>query len=414
MIRHIVTFLIFALLVANLRIGATTAQIALQIEDIAWRPDGQQLAVAADGILLYDLDSQVVGEVTSSGRGITWSPNGDSLAVIGGQDISIFDTQTFEKELTISRISNTYLGEWSPVNDQLASTIDNLIQIWDTSTGQLIREMSINGAIHRDLAWHEDGVQLATSATDSTVRIWNTSTGQVIKTLQHDRPVEALAWSPDFTQLASMNGNDILIWNVSNGQQIRTLSGHTNLVNDLDWSSTGLASTAFDQTIHVWDVTTGEIVELIQTGLRVPNILWSPTGNQLAYWGRTEGTWTIIPVPSVSSCSPIYTVVAGDVSGLVNAINAANANTDASVIGLSAGTYTFTAVNNNVYNALPRIATDITICSQNGATLTRQSGAPSTTIALMPIGKLVDIASMSGVIIIRPLRENIDPVEASP
>lgn len=65
-----------------------------------------------------------------------------------------------------------------------------------------------------------------------------------------------------------------------------------------------------------------------------------------------------------------FNVAAGDVAGLIAAINTANANPDPDTITLTCSTYSFTTVNNFWYgpNALPEIKSDITI-EGDGATL---------------------------------------------
>ncbi|HZV04229.1 MAG TPA: DUF4214 domain-containing protein [Gemmataceae bacterium] len=76
----------------------------------------------------------------------------------------------------------------------------------------------------------------------------------------------------------------------------------------------------------------------------------------------------------VPAATTTYTVAAGDVATLIADINAANANgaSTPTTINLTAGTYMFTAADNNTYgpNALPAITGDVTI-NGNGAVLER-------------------------------------------
>jgi len=81
-------------------------------------------------------------------------------------------------------------------------------------------------------------------------------------------------------------------------------------------------------------------------------------------------------VPPLEEPLCTSTIANGDVSGLISAIDAANANPDPDTICLADGsTYTLTSINNTTSgaNGLPPITTDITLVG-NGATLARERG----------------------------------------
>jgi len=88
------------------------------------------------------------------------------------------------------------------------------------------------------------------------------------------------------------------------------------------------------------------------------------------------------PLPQVCQASapsqpPTFTVAPDDTVGLINAINAANANVDPDIILLEGGTYTLTTTNNSGMtgrNGLPVINTDITLYG-NCSTITRNTSA---------------------------------------
>jgi len=68
---------------------------------------------------------------------------------------------------------------------------------------------------------------------------------------------------------------------------------------------------------------------------------------------------------SVPANSAVFNIASGDVTGLIAAINAANANSQDNVINLAPGTYTLTAIDNSRSagdaNGLPVITGTITI-----------------------------------------------------
>ncbi len=92
-------------------------------------------------------------------------------------------------------------------------------------------------------------------------------------------------------------------------------------------------------------------------------------------WAAEADTQTYFLEP----VSQAITVPAGDVNGLIAAINAANAAPDPDIINLSDGAYTLTAVHNATDgpNGLPVITSPITINGgAGGATITREASAP--------------------------------------
>ncbi len=87
---------------------------------------------------------------------------------------------------------------------------------------------------------------------------------------------------------------------------------------------------------------------------------------------------TATPTPTQTSFPAEHNVPAGDVTGLIAAINAANAAPDPDIINLADGAYTLTAIDNATdgVNGLPVITSPITIHGGNCATITRDTSAP--------------------------------------
>ena len=78
---------------------------------------------------------------------------------------------------------------------------------------------------------------------------------QVLK--GHAGAVNAVAWSPDGTKLASVARWDrtVRIWDAQTGVQIGApLTGHIDVVDSVAWSPDGtkLASGAWDRTVRIW------------------------------------------------------------------------------------------------------------------------------------------------------------------
>nr|WP_317891623.1 WD40 repeat domain-containing protein [Tolypothrix sp. PCC 7601] len=124
---------------------------------------------------------------------------------------------------------------------------------------------------------------------------------QELQTLSdHNSAVNSVAFSPDGQKLASgSNDNTIKLWDVSTGKVIQTLphlqeatptasyidSGHQDSVTSIAFSSDGqkLASGSEDKTIKLWDMTTGKLLQTFNghSGL-IKTIALSNDGEKLA------------------------------------------------------------------------------------------------------------------------------------
>jgi len=112
----------------------------------------------------------------------------------------------------------------------------------------------------------------------------------------HSGIVTSLAFSPDGSILASTGADQtIRLWNVSNGQIEQVVDGGSGTMTGLDFSSDGqhLASIEKDNSIAVRDLYTGQVVLRINhPGTQFCGVAFSPNGAQLAS-GEVDGLVSI-------------------------------------------------------------------------------------------------------------------------
>jgi len=165
------------------------------------------------------------------------------------------------------------------VNEILAAgTEDGLIHLleidggatsWDAGQGRV-----------QALAFSPDGGLLATGGTTSDIKLWEmtgrptpTASGQASDLrpptlLQgHEGPINALAFSPDGTQLASGSADhSVQIWDVGRPDQSPILlQGHESWVWSVAFQPDGetLASAGADKQVATWYVDLGRMAERV-------------------------------------------------------------------------------------------------------------------------------------------------------
>jgi WD40 repeat protein len=181
---------------------------------------------------------------------------------------------------------------WSPDAERIA-TVDsqNMLHIWDTTSGDLITRFSIAGEGLTEISWSPDGAQIAASTSrDFTVRIWDVETGEVLQTLEvfpSNEEGMSVEWQPNGHYLAAVAFGErerLHFWKyTTEGFQSVESDSFTSLAYDLRWSPDGqqLAFADFAG-IHVIDNFTNNNLEA-RRYIDQPTLwfVWSPDSSKV-------------------------------------------------------------------------------------------------------------------------------------
>src|SRR5207244_4123100 len=100
---------------------------------------------------------------------------------------------------------------------------DKTVRVWDTATGEEVRQIPAHDFAIYDLALSPDGKSAATSSADESVRVWDVATGLAIANIQraHMGVVSCVVFRPDGKLLASGAGADwtIKFWDTQTWKQ---------------------------------------------------------------------------------------------------------------------------------------------------------------------------------------------------
>jgi WD40 repeat protein len=118
-----------------------------------------------------------------------------------------------------------------------------------------------------DAVFDIDGTRLYSAGLDKKIRKWKFSSDLPAKNFGHPQLVDAVAFNPAGTQLATgCHDGTVRTWDVAKGQQLKQINAHTTpmpaAVYCVAWSPDGkqLVSSSYDHSLKLWDAAAGTLV----------------------------------------------------------------------------------------------------------------------------------------------------------
>jgi WD40 repeat protein/serine/threonine protein kinase len=198
------------------------------------------------------------------------SPDGGTLAGgCTGGCVVLWDVAARREQLRLfleSEHRAYYLG------CELGNRIGPLLPVWKARV--------------QAVAFAPDGKTLATLRDDGVVQLWDPVRGVELRRFPAATGEACcLAFAPDSATLAVGRGPQVELWEVAGGKLRRTLTGHTNTVASLAFSTDGklLASGARDHSVRLWE-TAGWQQKAVLIGHEsvVTSLAFAPDGRVLA------------------------------------------------------------------------------------------------------------------------------------
>jgi WD40 repeat protein len=307
-----------------------------EVTDVAFSPDGKQLATASrdrTARIWYAATGKELHALKGHDNfvdSVAFSPDGKWIAT-GGWDaaVRLWDPATGKEVRSFQAgdpgSDSVHSVAFGPDSKKLIAVgmlvvagDNEPILIWDVATGT--REHKLDGQVTNGLfsvTYTRDGKLFATSGYVGGIRIWDAATGRLVRPLHWDSDeqfaVSQVVFSRDGKLLASA-GDDrmIRLWDVATGREVRKLEGHAGtqgkgiergqIVTSVAFSPDGklLASAGANEgTVRLWDVAAGREVRTIKahTGT-VQRVVFHPDGDQLAT-GGADGTVKLWDVSAV-------------------------------------------------------------------------------------------------------------------
>ncbi|MBF0584994.1 MAG: WD40 repeat domain-containing protein [Magnetococcales bacterium] len=198
------------------------------------------------------------------------SPDGQHWATAGDQMLYVWDRST-GRLLHAWKASDSWIRSlaFSPNGHLLATAGDSgEVKLWDWEQSLLVRCLPSQGEALYTIGFNPHGDLLATGGADKTVRIWDVANGELLKKwLAHTAPIRAIAFNPDGNFLLSGAQDGTLNrWNWTEGLPVAYPFKGVDLgIYALAFSPDGrwIAAGTF-RAIHLWDAITGQARPLLK------------------------------------------------------------------------------------------------------------------------------------------------------
>jgi WD40 repeat protein len=204
------------------------------ILNIAYSLDGNLLAISCmneeERILDLNTGKELLriedgGAGFSSMEGefpLAFSPDNKKLAVgyVGGTT-KLWDLVTGKEMISVFNDSSMLVNfvAFSPDGNKLAAVTDDAVSVFDVNTGTELAYVKHIGLT--SVAFSPDWKKLATGGADKTARIWDLQNSSEIRRLEHDDTVYSVAFSPNGKLLGTASKDRTArIWYISTQDQI--------------------------------------------------------------------------------------------------------------------------------------------------------------------------------------------------
>ncbi len=209
--------------------------------DLAWSPDGRQLASVGDGdaCQVWEVDRLECIDTLKVGspRAVSWNSSGERLCIAAWSALISWDPVTGE--------TKRQEADGFPELECVTYTLDDQHIIAGDAHGNIVQYSAKSLEIVRFLSAHSgmcscidvvDDERFVTGGMDGILRLWDLKDGQLIRTWRgHSSGVHSVDWNPTRSLLASSDaGAAVKIWDLKRQGDFATI--HTADPKGRNWN----------------------------------------------------------------------------------------------------------------------------------------------------------------------------------
>jgi WD40 repeat protein len=252
-----------------------------------------------DGIL--NLRLRAVLRLSRAGpvRVVRFSPD-DAFAFAGGKGgAALYDLRHKYAARALLPSADIADAAFSPDGRLVAGAgggkNDRVVHVWDVSTGAPVFTLEHQGPVNT-VAFSPSGQLIASGSDDGTARLWSVATGQQVWSVSHDGTgargddVIHVSFSPDGTRLLTVGGNRFArVFDVLQHTELFALN-NVALVNAARFSHNGrlIATAGASEFLRTWNAQTGAPVSVLDLTGRVADLAFSPNDSLVATAGSND------------------------------------------------------------------------------------------------------------------------------
>lgn len=257
---------------------------------IAFTPDGQHVIapIRTDSIYRYALwdagSGKKAADLDGFGSAYGLAVSADGRYFCNGRDIW---------DAAAKKVAHTLpVGGWSEgvafSRDGKRVALDGYgVRIFDVQSGKELFDDAGHAGAVQAISVTPDGKLAATAGYDGTARVWDAGTGKLLHTFRgHQNYVASASLSPDGKRLATVSGNEVRVYDLTAGQEVWKASG-LGQVTQATFAPDGdtLAVGGGSLTVHLYDTRSGDSVRTLvgyNGGMNVNwHFAWTPDSKHI-------------------------------------------------------------------------------------------------------------------------------------
>jgi WD40 repeat protein/tRNA A-37 threonylcarbamoyl transferase component Bud32/tetratricopeptide (TPR) repeat protein len=278
-----------------------------EVVSAVFSPDGRRVLTASLDFTARIWDGSNAEDLAVARRPRNWGGatafNSDASKVVvynRGTTADLLEAATGRRiaELAGHKEWLIYAG-FSPDDRRVVTTSsDNTAIIWDAESGKRLVSHEGHAGWVESASFSADGERVITGSRDFTARIWDSRTGVLIKDLgRHSGWVTGAYFSPDGARVVVVADNHVIVRAAETGKFERQLV-HNGNVQAAAFHGDGrrLLVATRGNMAHLWDVTTGERLALLEGSEgKLISASFGADGHLLAtvFQDRTARVWRL-------------------------------------------------------------------------------------------------------------------------